>query len=217
LSWTTSGGAKIKWELPERNDLDAFDKAKVRKKRKGAAERYYLTVHDVDGTGVWRTDEVLFLGSHWSDTAGPIVVFELDSPETLLEYRALRVTEENSTGDTRLLTVFQVGDDDVLVNQELAARDDPPPLKGGPKSRHAGRLCREPDFQEFVRAVTKRHTLNEDYKTEETHAAVFVRQKCGIESRAELDHNPEALEKYKILVEGPYIRYWTQRQHGHQH
>lgn len=51
----------------------------------------------------------------------------------------------------------------------------------------AGIICGERGFWKFI------------FATDKEEAAVKLRQKCGIESRRELDKNPEALAKFKDL------------------
>lgn len=215
LSWSSGSGAKVKWQLGDRNELDHFDKGKVRRKRKGGQTRYFLSVHDTDGVAIWRTDEVLFLGSHWSDSAGAVVTFELADAETLLEYRALKSSEEDSTGDTRFLTLVQIGDDDRLVDQKLAGMDTTE-VKGGRLARHAGIACRDKAFQEFawVAQHGKEPIPAMDDKALAEMAATFVREKCRVTSRAQLDHDADAATRYEQLVNRPFIRYWTQHQMG---
>lgn len=52
----------------------------------------------------------------------------------------------------------------------------------------AGMLCREPRFQEFLGAK------------EESHAAHLLCERCGIESRSELNGNKEAQQAFDDLL-----------------
>lgn len=56
-------------------------------------------------------------------------------------------------------------------------------LKGGSLSREAAGLCKREDFHWFV--TTKDPT----YSKGEGGAAAYIRNRCGVDSRAELDHN----------------------------
>lgn len=206
LSWSTASGAKVKWTLADMEELRKFDGLKRKSRRKGPRPRYYLVVHMPDGETVWRADEVLYCGGRYSTEEGAFVTFELDSPETLLTYRELRVADEISEGEPRLLTVFEVAEDGTLVDQAIAALDEAPKLVGGPVSKHAGMMCREPEFIAFVAHVTANPTCTESQATD------WLRAKCQIQSRAELDHDDAAKHRFKVFVEGPYIRFWTQRQ-----
>ena len=62
--------------------------------------------------------------------------------------------------------------------------------KGGVLSKASARLCQNPDFQEWLNA---QQMLDLTVAIEcEQDAAAVIRLVCGIESRAELDHNPNA-------------------------
>ncbi len=61
-------------------------------------------------------------------------------------------------------------------------------LKGGPLAQRAGILGSEGAFAVFLGASGK------------DHAASILRERCGIQSRAELDHNPEAARKFLAIV-----------------
>lgn len=67
--------------------------------------------------------------------------------------------------------------------------------KGGEIARLAGQLCQNPMFQEWCEAES------------EAAAADWVRSTCGVESRSELDHDPEAASKFHRLVRLPFIEW----------
>ena len=63
-----------------------------------------------------------------------------------------------------------------------------PKLKGGRLAARAGILCGEGAFVVFMEAADKEE------------AAQKLRERCGVQSRAELDHNPAAAEKLSQLA-----------------
>lgn len=65
--------------------------------------------------------------------------------------------------------------------------------KGGELARLAGQLCQNPEFLEYG-----------NYESPE-EAAADIRFACQIESRAELDHNPEAAEIFHESYRKPFI------------
>ncbi|KDD21296.1 hypothetical protein [Bordetella bronchiseptica] len=65
--------------------------------------------------------------------------------------------------------------------------------KGGPLSRTAAQLCRQPAFQAFCRARN------------EQEAAEYIRRACGIQSRAQLDHDPKAARLFHDQVRKPFV------------
>lgn len=88
------------------------------------------------------------------------------------------------------------------------ARIDPnakPERKGGPLARRAGILCSEGAFQKFLTERIGRPYAN---VTNAEEAADYVRFKCEVNSRAELDHNPEAADRFRAL-DSEYVA-WKQ-------
>jgi len=67
-----------------------------------------------------------------------------------------------------------------------------PQAKGGRIARLAGSLCRNPEFLAFCSA------RNPD------EAAEYIRRVCHVESRAELDHDPQACHLFHELVRKPF-------------
>jgi hypothetical protein len=57
-------------------------------------------------------------------------------------------------------------------------------LKGGPLARLAGQLCGNPRFQAFMGASSA------------DQAADYLRTRCRIDSRAELDHDQDAAQRF---------------------
>jgi len=86
------------------------------------------------------------------------------------------------------------------------ARLDPnakPERKGGKLAQRAGILCSEGAFRRFL-AKDSEHFQMLDLDM----AADEVRQHCGIESRAELDHNEKAARKF-LDLEASYKAWLT--------
>ena len=64
--------------------------------------------------------------------------------------------------------------------------------KGGPISKNAGMLCQEPEANEF--AKLRGHETMKDY----------IYFYCAVHSRAELDHDRIAADKYRVLKSAYY-------------
>lgn len=65
-------------------------------------------------------------------------------------------------------------------------------MKGGRLARLAGQLCQRQDFQAFASARSA------------GEAAAFIRRVCRVESRAELDHDEQASDRFHELVRKPF-------------
>jgi hypothetical protein len=95
-----------------------------------------------------------------------------------------------------------------ITNEAAVAEDrkEAEKPKGGALAVLAGRLCQDPEFWAFL---THHYSLEEAVEGP-LMAAEQVRQLCGIESRAELDHNPEAEATFHRVIRGPWIK-WRAR------
>lgn len=94
-----------------------------------------------------------------------------------------RLTQEAVTAAQQAETV--AGDTDVPENTEKP--------KGGDLARLAGMLCTNQKFQEWA------DVSNSDA------AAEFIRRRCGIQSRAELDNDWSAAEVFHKRVRLPFV------------
>ena len=68
-----------------------------------------------------------------------------------------------------------------------------PKAKGEKLARLAGMLCQQPVFIQFFGCDSP------------DDAAAFIRSTCGVQSRAELDHNPKAAALFHERVRKPFV------------
>ena len=78
--------------------------------------------------------------------------------------------------------------------------DYPDKPKGGVLAVLAGRWCQDPDFWTWFTSIGH-------YCENSIDAAENVRYLCDIKSRAELDHDSVAAEKFHRLIRGPFSKY----------
>jgi len=101
-------------------------------------------------------------------------------------------------GKRYMAVLVEIGDDEKPVPQPEAGRP-----KGGEWAKLAGMWCADPDFQMWAGTTyIGRHAGLDE-------ATKIVREKCGIESRAELDHDPEALARFNEHIRYPFMK-WMQ-------
>lgn len=139
----------------------------------------------------------------WSEThnGGCKVTFWLPDAAELDAFRALTVRKGNTAGHRFMAALVEVGDDEMPVNQEPAAPEAP---KGGQLAKLAGMLCDQPEFWDFL----NRSPMNGGQVIASAEdAANFVREVCGVASRAELDHNHYAAERFHMEIRLPYVRW----------
>ena len=77
--------------------------------------------------------------------------------------------------------------------------------KGGEWAKLAGMWCADPDFWAWLN-----ETFNL-YVQIPMQAANVLRDRCEIESRAELDNDPEALKRFNERIRHPFMKYMQAR------
>lgn len=76
--------------------------------------------------------------------------------------------------------------------------------KGAALSRAAAMMCNGAKFQRWV---VSRVGASPEGVSAQQHAAQFVRDACGIASRAELDHNAKAATLFHEAVRKPFVEW----------
>lgn len=105
-----------------------------------------------------------------------------------------------NAGGLVCLTVLGAGMPPVSLQAWQEPVTATPKPKGGDLARLAGIWCNDPDFQKWIMA------------TDALSARKKICLKCGITSRAELDHNRQAAQYFHRLIREPYRRYLQQQQ-----
>lgn len=88
----------------------------------------------------------------------------------------------------------------VVAHKEPNVSDKP---KGGELAKLAGQWSKDPNFWRWA---SKTNPPKWDIRTEEEAAAYFY-ETCEVDSRADLDHDKVAAERFQALIRGPYMRY----------
>ncbi len=94
--------------------------------------------------------------------------------------------------------MMQRGTSGVPVRARIASTE----RKGAALSRAAAMMCNGATFQ---RRVVSRVGAAPEGVSAQQHAAQFVRDACGIASRAELDHNAKAATLFHEAVRKPFV------------
>lgn len=204
LGWshTSAQGARIKLGLLSRDELAHFDKAA--KRRKGhTGQRYRAAWQDAEGKpidgGPALPIELSLIGCQWSQNRGASVLFQIER-DALDALEGVPTQDNSATPWNGYVALVELGDDEQAIDQQQRERVER--VIGGPISKHAARLCRDPQFHRFLEDIGGQDVTDES-------AAEWVRTTCGVQSRAELDHNPIAADKYEHMVKRPFIR-WSE-------
>lgn len=91
------------------------------------------------------------------------------------------------------------------VAANTVARVEAEKPKGGDLARLAGQFCANPVFRAWL------SHLADDEATNADEAAEAIRVTCGIESRAELDHNPDAAAIFHESIRKPFAEWCRAR------
>jgi hypothetical protein len=141
----------------------------------------------------------------WSEShnGGCKVTFWLSDPDDLEAFRAMTVRKGNTAGQRLMAALVEIGDDEQPVQPEEAPQIADKP-KGGPLSKEAALLCRNEAFLlwlEFEQCIEDAATL----------APEWIRQECGVLSRAELDTQPTAGQRFINNIRAPFMRWHRER------
>jgi hypothetical protein len=152
--------------------------------------------------------EIQLAGWSESHTGGCKVTFWLQSTEDLEPFRALTVRKGNTAGHRFMAALVEIGDDEQPVQpiqqtvKESLTHEKP---KGGALAKRAGMWCNDPEFWAWL------ETDLDNACHSATGAAACLYAICGIESRAELDNDHVAAEKFHRLIRGPYQKHLIAR------
>lgn len=164
--------------------------------------------------------EVQFRRYSDTSTQGTQIVLALPDREALQSFIGLE-------GKRFMAVLVQIGDDELPVignptseTKPGKSRNDCEPL--GDLCWRAVQWCKEPEFYEFIAPIydwalggkgfgTGDICVGRDVATREDFCRHAVLVLCEIQSRKELDTNPEAARKFNQLIRGPYQKHLIAR------
>jgi hypothetical protein len=80
--------------------------------------------------------------------------------------------------------------------------------KGGTAAKWLGMRCGEPEFREWLANTFGRAWMAADYvDSVAEQSALVVRSVCGVKSRAEIDNDPAAMERFDRLIRRPWLEH----------
>jgi hypothetical protein len=118
----------------------------------------------------------------WSEThnGGAKVTFWLSDPDELAAFKQMTVAKGKTAGQRLACVLVEIGEDESPKEPEPPKEE----LKGGPLAKLAGMWCQSADFQAWCGQESA------------AGARAFILDTCGIDSRAELDHNQAAATRF---------------------
>ncbi len=147
--------------------------------------------------------EAMLLSWRETHNGGAQITLLLASPEELEPFKRLTLAKGKTAGQRLAYAFAEIGEDEQPVVK--AGK-----LKGGDLSRLAGQFCNNKNFLVWAGPVIRR----EFDEANPENAAVFVRETCGIESRAELDHNKAAAEIFHEQIRKPFAEWMDSKEYA---
>ena len=141
--------------------------------------------------------EVMLAGWQESHNGGAKVTFWLPSSESLEPFRFATVRKGKTAGQRYMMVLVEIGDDEKPVQH--------------PSNAAHLRITSE-QFLEYAKSLAPGRRDN--WTTQ--RARDWVKYTIGVESLAEIDSNPAALERYHRLVRIPFDL-WQHQQSGDHH
>lgn len=90
--------------------------------------------------------------------------------------------------------------DCIVTHRNQPEEEKPEKVKGGKLSQVAGMLCQDERFQDFS-LRGRFHISSDELLSADEIAKLHIYNHCKISSRAELDHNQQAAERFTRLQE----------------
>ena len=154
----------------------------------------------------------------WAETSngGATIVLQLSDAADLEQFKSITQAKKGKDGHMvgqRLMIGWaEIGEGEKPIVESLGLADDGREAlrlttKGGPLARLAGMWCNDAVFQRWiVRSHAGTEGLSEQDDPRE-NAAILIRSVCGIESRAQLDSDVLAKERFDNFIRIPYSLY----------
>lgn len=167
------------------------------------------------------TTELMLLRWAESSNGGASITFLLSDAAELAPFKAMTVAKGGKAGQRFMAALALLGDDEqpvpvpglAAVRGQQGPGADPHQARrplGGPLARLAGQWCADAAFQRWIRQTHGQAMAAAWGETEaaDMAPAEFARQAilllCGIDSRAELDHDEAAEDEFHTHVRLPY-------------
>lgn len=152
--------------------------------------------------------EVQFRRYSDTSTQGTQIVLALPDREALQSFIGLE-------GKRFMAVLVQIGDDEQpvpanpLISKNSVRKPETTREPLGDLCWRAVQWCKEPDFWLWINNVTHGGVLW--HVRSEDEAREFVCEICEVNSRKELDTNPDATRKFHQFIRGPYQKFLIAR------
>ena len=203
--WDTNYGmwVQLKLEQPEPQATQANPITKFTKRRKGKTGTRFGAVFTEMDESIAYSDDVMLKG--WTDgTAGWKASFYVNAAED-----GFHPFMNYDEGREFAVAMVELDDDEEVIDQDKRDRvEDAKANRRSPRlSRYAAQLCRTPEFHQYL--VDRCGEKPSSPEHADDFAAEWMRQRLGVESRSELDRNPEVAAKFHQHIREPYSKWYA--------
>ena len=195
-------GTRVQLMLEVEEDYKDFKS--FNKLRKGkAGTGLYRAFSMMDGFDKWYGPvDLRFVRWNLSSANGAVVTFEIDDKDEWDKMRGAKAIDAGYRVDELnpiQFMLIELDSEGQPVNvaqraklEAYAAKKKWP--KGGSQSKRAARLCSDPEFLQWLAQTTSR-----SYSSV-ADIADWMRKECNLDTRAQLDHDPQALNRFELSV-----------------
>jgi hypothetical protein len=204
-AWGDETGSTVTFKLPmntsgeSRNPFHTFTK-----RRKGkAGTRFFMAVTTAESAPVviYR-DEVMLAGWNDSQLHGHTVKFWICNDKMGHPFEGFSRTQEMA------LALSELDDDNEPVDQKMRDRVEQQHDTGRQKlSNVAAMLCRTEAFWAYTQDIP---LAIHPGATDDESAKQWMYQELGMDSRAELDKNPQLAQQFELKIRKPYQKWYDQ-------
>lgn len=146
--------------------------------------------------------------ARWSDTStgGAQVTFWLPDGEALEAFKALTARKGGKAGQILAAIIACVDETEHMEPQpEPCAQNAQQEMKGGELAKLAAMFVQSDEFMAWVRNTFRAAAIHNV-----TDLDRWLKAFCGVQSKRELDHNPEAARYFHDGIRKPFVE-WQQR------
>ena len=140
--------------------------------------------------------EVQLAGWNESHNSGSKISFWLPDSKDLDPFRSATIRKNNKAGQRFACVLVEIGDDEQIIQPIAQIRPAEDKPKGGELAKWAGILSADTYWWGWLEG----HLHAPGAINSEQRAAYLLRQHLHIDSRAELDHNPEAAKIFREMM-----------------
>lgn len=205
-TWDTPWGMYALFELEQRSheSLTAHPFKRFTKMRKGKVGTRFSAVFVLSSGEVIYDNEVMLKG--WTDgVTGWKVTFWIDADQQINDCHEVHPFMQFAKGEEFTLAIVELQDDNTPVDQVKRDRVERGTKRVQKLSNFAAMLCRTPNFWDYLDG---NYTNFDHYRKQgldnEEAATKQLKFLLSIKSRAELDSDPVAANKFHNHIRIPY-------------